>query len=410
MKDSDTVQQFTDRLLKVVNQIRMLVSSKKPFSTFEDSYRGSLVWNSQLFIFKKDDILDASSGKRVKDHLKGLEACLERISDFPKFIVNNPVHVADDMIELYMELLCQYERDSVLKFLETFDSYWVEHCLRLCQEYGITNAAAFLLESVGDIGSALFLTLSALNDKFAELDTAVGSGYNFNILNSCIGLCQRNTPRLQPEESETLWFRLLDSFCEPLMDSYADEGVLEESHVGMRADTLDEQDNDEAIIKWKISRFHKGAHILRKLFTLFIKEIVEGMIGCVHLPTIMSKLLSDNGSPEFGDFKITILGMLGTYCFERIILDTAKSLIEDDMFYTMSLLKKGASHGYALRSLICCICNCLLTKGSPSFQIQVFSFGHATHLQCELPESDSSSKGSLAGCPVCMPKKNTQEA
>jgi hypothetical protein len=34
----------------------------------------------------------------------------------------------------------------------------------------------------------------------------------------------------------------------------------------------------------------------------------------------MSKLLSDNGSQEFGDFKITILGMLGTYGFERRIL------------------------------------------------------------------------------------------
>ena len=32
-----------------------------------------------------------------------------------------------------------------------------------------------------------------------------------NILNACIGLCQRDTPRLNPEESETLWFRLLDS-------------------------------------------------------------------------------------------------------------------------------------------------------------------------------------------------------
>lgn len=74
----------------------------------------------------------------------------------------------------------------------------------------------------------------------------------------------------------------------------------------------------------------------------------------------------------------------------------------------MSLLKKGASHGYAPRSLICCICNCLLTKGSPSYQIQVFSCGHATHLQCELLESDSLNKGSLSGCPVCMPKKNTQ--
>lgn len=54
-----------------------------------------------------------------------------------------------------------------------FDSYRVEHCLRLCQEYGILDAAAFLLERVGDVGSALSLTLSDLNDKFVELDAVV---------------------------------------------------------------------------------------------------------------------------------------------------------------------------------------------------------------------------------------------
>lgn len=63
----------------------------------------------------------------------------------------------------------------MLKFLETFDSYRVEHCLRLCQEYGIIDAAAFLLERVGDVGSALLLTLSGLDSKFVELDTAVES-------------------------------------------------------------------------------------------------------------------------------------------------------------------------------------------------------------------------------------------
>ena len=51
----------------------------------------------------------------------------------------------------------------------------MEHCLRLCQEYGIIDAAAFLLERVGDAGSALLLTLSGLNDKFSELESAVGS-------------------------------------------------------------------------------------------------------------------------------------------------------------------------------------------------------------------------------------------
>lgn len=75
-----------------------------------------------------------------------------------------------------MQLLCQYEPDSVLKFLETFDSYRVEHCLRLCQEHGIIDAAAFLLERVGDVGSALLLTLSSLDNKFLKLVDAMGMG------------------------------------------------------------------------------------------------------------------------------------------------------------------------------------------------------------------------------------------
>lgn len=80
---------------------------------------------------------------------------------------------------------------------------------------------------------------------------------------------------------------------------------------------------DEAVetIKWRIPRSDTAlTQILRKLMSQFIKEIVEGMIGYVRLPTIMSKLLSDNGTQEFGDFKLTILGMLGTYGFERRIL------------------------------------------------------------------------------------------
>lgn len=45
--------------------------------------------------------------------------------------------------------------------------------MQLCQEYGITDAAAFLLERVGDVGSALLLTLSSLSEKFEKLDAAI---------------------------------------------------------------------------------------------------------------------------------------------------------------------------------------------------------------------------------------------
>ncbi|CAJ2663156.1 unnamed protein product [Trifolium pratense] len=384
----------------------------------------------------KDVITNPPNVKQVKDPPQGIHDYLENISDFPKHMRENPSHVPDDLIELYLELLCLYERGSVLKFLEMFDSYRVEHCLRLCQEYGIIDAAAFLLERVGDVGTALSLTLSDLNDKFVELDTAVeavvlnhpkldsSSTEVFNtvlrtkevngmydLLHACIGLCQRNTPRLNPEESESHWFKLLDSFCDPLMDSSVEERAYErKNYFGVLAESEDSQlDKDTYKTSWKISKSRNG-DILRKLLSQFIKDIVEGMIGFVHLPSIMSKLLSDNGSQEFGYFKLTILGMLATYGFERRILDAAKSLIEDDTFYTMSLLKKGASHGFAPRTSVCCICNALLTKNSVTTGIRIFNCGHAIHLQCEVSEVESSSKGFSSGCPVCMPNQKPQKS
>ena len=74
-----------------------------------------------------------------------------------------------------LQLLCQYEPGSVLKFVETYDSYRVEHCLHLNSEYGVIDATTLLLERVGYVGSALFLTLSGLDSKFVKLDTAVGN-------------------------------------------------------------------------------------------------------------------------------------------------------------------------------------------------------------------------------------------
>ena len=53
---------------------------------------------------RRDDFVDPSVGIRLKDQSKGLEAYLEKISDFPKLIRNDPVEVTDDMIELYLEV------------------------------------------------------------------------------------------------------------------------------------------------------------------------------------------------------------------------------------------------------------------------------------------------------------------
>ncbi|MCD7459408.1 hypothetical protein HAX54_040865 [Datura stramonium] len=100
--------------------------------------------------------------------------------------------------ELLM-LLCRYERKSVVRFLETFASYRVERCLHLCQEYGIVDAADFLLERVGDIRSALLLVISSLNEKFILLNTLLLQVTDIlDILHTCIGLCRRNSPPIGP--------------------------------------------------------------------------------------------------------------------------------------------------------------------------------------------------------------------
>ncbi|KAL8494825.1 hypothetical protein ACS0TY_019127 [Phlomoides rotata] len=378
---------------------------------------------------KEVDLPDFPNARRAQLQSNGLQTYLEAISNSQKLLPNNQVNLTDEMMELYFELLCQFDSKSVLKFLETSESYRVEHCLRLCQEYGIIDAASFLLERVGEVGSAIHLILSNLSAKFVVLDaeTQKASPHTImenldaflknkvvveilDIVRACIGLCQRNSPRLQPEESEYLWFQLLDSFCEPLMDSGNARTDSEREAV---KDTLDGlicqlEEEKSGKFKWEVSKCHEGAHVIRKLLSIFIKEIVEGMIGYVRLPRIMLKLLSDNGNQEFGDFKLTILGMLGTYDFERRILDTAKSLIEYDTYYTMSLLRKGASHAYAPRSLVCCICSSILAKNSTDSSVQVFSCGHALHLHCQLQENMASYSG--VGCPICTPRKKVQRS
>lgn len=50
----------------------------------------------------KDETMGFRIGRKVRD--QSVEAYLERISDFPKFLRSNPVLVTDEMIELYLEV------------------------------------------------------------------------------------------------------------------------------------------------------------------------------------------------------------------------------------------------------------------------------------------------------------------
>ncbi|KAK8969694.1 hypothetical protein KSP40_PGU002021 [Platanthera guangdongensis] len=383
--------------------------------------------------FPVPEAAGVSNSPKARDLPIEITDYLERISNFPKLLHHDTIQVTDEMAELYLELLCQFERNSVLKFLVSFDNYRLENCLRLCQKYGVTDAAAFLLERVGDVGGALVLLMSGFDEKIELLVSAVVDKFSdfpsrkfsekdqladvleltealavCDVLHASVGLCQRNTQRLDQRESESLWFRLFDSFSAPLKRFCSSKEVPEgeNNHGKMIAGSKIFAGCDETLFGWKFSKYKACGKILRRLFSQFIGEIMEGMAGYLPLPAVMSKLLSDNRNQEFGDFKMIILKMLGSYNYERRILDTAKSLLEDDTFYTMSVLKYGALHAFAPRNLICCICGLPLTKGSSSSGIRVFNCGHAVHLHCESGENEPYSTNSAVGCPICQHRKN----
>uniref|UniRef100_A0A0D9VBL8 RING-type domain-containing protein n=1 Tax=Leersia perrieri TaxID=77586 RepID=A0A0D9VBL8_9ORYZ len=400
-----------------------------------------------LFLFLKTAIEVQLSGKlnfselsarnnrtvQLQYSSRELELYIQRLSNLPKLLDRNPVIMTDELVELYLELLCQYEQRSVLKFLETFDSYRLERCLRLCLDYGVTDAAAFLQERVGDVGSALALILEGLDEKISLFIASVENAFSgiasksisrieqpdilnmseahpvLDALRAAIGLCQRNSQRLNPEESQSLWFQLLDSFSEPLKRLYVSKDVKQ---IGVRPsgnETSNRLPKDKGLRrKTRISAYQRCLNALRRVFSQFVGEIIEAMAGHIPLPAIMGKLLSDNGSQEFGDFKLVIHRMLSMYLYEKRILETAKSVIEDDSFSTLSLLKRGVCHGFAPHNFVCCICNCSLSKESAISAVRVFSCGHATHLQCESEQSKSSNSDSKDGCPVCLSTSNTQ--
>ena len=53
---------------------------------------------------RKDGTMNPLNGRQVKDHPQGVRDYLENISNFPKYMRENPIRVPDDLIELYLEV------------------------------------------------------------------------------------------------------------------------------------------------------------------------------------------------------------------------------------------------------------------------------------------------------------------
>uniref|UniRef100_A0A671T1P2 Vacuolar protein sorting-associated protein 8 homolog n=1 Tax=Sinocyclocheilus anshuiensis TaxID=1608454 RepID=A0A671T1P2_9TELE len=103
---------------------------------------------------------------------------------------------------------------------------------------------------------------------------------------------------------------------------------------------------------------------------------------CVHSPIILSC------DPVYGKGKLAeiqglILGMLETFNYEQTLLETTTNLLNSDLHWSLSHLRKAVSRGLHPRQYHCNICLQQYKRRQESEEeIIIFSCGHLYHCQC----------------------------
>ena len=150
-------------------------------------------------------------------------------SSIEKLKQDNRINIEPDVQEQFIRLMCDYEPDTVLEYLQGNDHYRLEQTIAIVQPKKLIHATSYLLERIGDITSAFNLLYEDLKLKvknlnlvysrsIIEIDEEELADHHKNVRNSLtvvINLCERNSGRLESEDREALWFPLLESVMSP---------------------------------------------------------------------------------------------------------------------------------------------------------------------------------------------------
>ncbi|EFA85394.1 RING zinc finger-containing protein [Heterostelium album PN500] len=338
-------------------------------------------------------------------------------SDSKSFTQRTGINISNETYELYIKLMCMFSPQAVYKYLSSHDDYPLDACLKICQQYNNFEGATYLLERTGDVPKALEMILMTLKTKIEDLLRQFSTIFAnvkhikndkpspqekevMDILNNAIALCQRNSAKLQNTENQMIWFKLLDTIVVFVRKIKLSLNHTENTNIAMQENTsILNQSIDRTTNKPKSAVYVKSTTFLNKL----VHYILNNMMGYVALPLILTKIVNDHGSDEFGDFKSIISGMLDTCTFETSILNTANQLIQRDMYTTTSEYIERRSRAYSPAAARCLMCNRPLKEFNgqihdvtPTDSVIIFQCGHSLHSTC---------LGKHTACPHCSSSK-----
>uniref|UniRef100_A0A8C1MN87 VPS8 subunit of CORVET complex n=1 Tax=Cyprinus carpio TaxID=7962 RepID=A0A8C1MN87_CYPCA len=274
-----------------------------------------------------------------------------------------------DLHELLVDLLCQFSPQQVTAFLKTSQDYRLEDAVQITEKHKLHEATAYLLEKKGDVQGAFEVLLQTLKGKLhklalegSEADKPDGEEEETGdevpsllqrveeALHDIIALCQRSSHGLNQQQREALWFPLLEAMMSP-------------------------------------QKLLKGAdtkHTSEALKELTMK-VLNSMSSFIAPPAIIQRILKDPvyGKGKLAEIQGLILGMLETFNYEQTLLETTTNLLNSDLHWSLSHLRKAVSRGLHPRQDHCNICLQQYKRRQESEEeIIIFSCGHLYHCQC----------------------------
>lgn len=276
------------------------------------------------------------------------------------------------LLNMHIDLLCKLNKiDDILPNLKKRPAYPID-CLPKCLEAKAYDAAIYLYNTTGKIDESFNLSVKLLRETVDELKKCIKikaiDKYTKLIrvhrdnLDRCIKICKDNSDKSDIEDTEKMWFNLLELFYSTLND------VKE-----IKVQGSEEMEND-----------------IQVTLSSNIKLILNTMNSYVSIKKIIEFVTSQQA--EYKEFKGILKTMLFSYTLSNNILYCTKNLLKNLIKKTEDeyafILKKG--NYFNLKKCDDCQKNLEFDD-----KIGIFKCGHQIHLGCCIME-----EGKIT-CPVC---------
>ena len=236
----------------------------------------------------------------------------------------------------YLSLLVRLHPEQVYEYLSKHDNYRAEDALKLCEEYQIADASAYLLERTGNISSALQLILQTLEGRLMSLKRTL-RGMEVDMLNHHHimrfgpnqGAAMSHLPRKQAQEADGVRRILVVALdlCERNSGSYNSQA---EHGSQLWFNVLDRLINAKGFLRL-VNEQRDHARLMEEVLNDLLRITMQRMVSNVPLLDLVRKVTSDHSGSRLGELREMVMSLVGTYRFELTLFNKAADVFHEDI-------------------------------------------------------------------------------